>query len=394
MSGPVARRPGDRLRILVTVDSLRDNGGLRVALAHADQWHRTDGVHVSVCAVQDVVDTDLAPCPEDLPIEFLTARGSRFRSTWPLATARLMRQARHADVLLAGSETGIGLLTSWVAARAARRPLAVLVQADVDDAVRAWVTPVLRPITRYVLRTADAAVCVAESLVPGLVDWGLPRDRATVVVNGVDVADIRRRAGLDADDDVPRPRTPDGAPTVIAVGRLSAQKDYPTLVRAHARVLRAGLDHRLLVIGEGPERDTVEAAVAEAGVAGTVSLLGHVGEPHAHMAAADLYVLSSRTEGSPLALLEALSVGAPIIATRCGTGVELLLEEGEYGDLVEPESVEALASAVERHLRAPERLRHTATRGPARAREFDASSAARRVLTVLARLAGRRAAAP
>ena len=117
---------------------------------------------------------------------------------------------------------------------------------------------------------------------------------------------------------------------------------------------------------------------------------GHVDTPHRHTAAADLFVLSSRTEGSPLAVLEALSVGAPIVATRCGTGVELLLDGGAYGELVEPGSVEELAGAIERHLRDPGLLQALAAKGPDRARSFDLSLSARRVLAVLAGAAGAR----
>jgi glycosyltransferase involved in cell wall biosynthesis len=393
VQGRPLRRDG--LRVLVTVDSLRDNGGLRVALEYARRWQalgaQQGGVSAAVCAVQDVTDGALATPPAEVPLGFATARGSRFRYTWPLAVARLVRRARRADVVLAGSETGIGLLLGFLAARVARRPFAVLVQADVDDAVATWVPRVLQPLTRLVLRRADAAVCVADSIVPGIVANGLPAERVSVVVNGIDVTAVRMRAGLPARGDVPAPASPqDGPPVVVAVGRLSVQKDFPLLVRAHARVREAGVDHRLLVIGEGPERPTVERTIAELGVAGSVDLPGHMEEPHRHTAGADLFVLSSRTEGSPLAVLEALSVGAPIVATRCGTGVELLLDGGTYGELVESGSVDALADAIARHLRDPAPLRARAKDGPDRARSFDVSLSARRVLTVLAGLAGAR----
>ena len=81
-------------------------------------------------------------------------------------------------------------------------------------------------------------------------------------------------------------------------------------------------------------------------------------------------MLPSRTEGMPLILLEALAVGAPIIATRCSSGVEQLLEAGRYGELVPPGSVDALASAIRTHLREPADLRARAAEGPTRALDF------------------------
>lgn len=395
MVGRVSAPRGDALRVVVVVDSLRDNGGVRVALEYARKWQEFGaehgGVTVEVCAVQDVDDGALATPPARVPLVFGTARGSRFRYAWPRAVAQLVRRVRRADVVLAGSETGIGVLLGHLAARLTRRPFVVLAQADVEDAMATWVPRPLRPLTRAVLRRADAAVCVADSIVPGLVALGLPADRISVVVNGIDVADVRLRAGLPAGaGERPDPVRPAGPPTVVAVGRLSVQKDFPLLVRAHARVREAGLEHRLLIIGEGPERATVERCVAELGVGGSVDVPGHLDTPHRHTAAADLFVLSSRTEGSPLAVLEALSVGAPIVATRCGTGVELLLDGGAYGDLVEPGSVEELSGAIERHLRDPAPLRALAEKGPDRARSFDVSLSARRVLAVLAGAAGAR----
>jgi glycosyltransferase involved in cell wall biosynthesis len=123
-----------------------------------------------------------------------------------------------------------------------------------------------------------------------------------------------------------------------------------------------------------------------------VSLPGFEPEPYKTIAAADLFVLSSRTEGLPLTVLEALAVGAPVIATRCGTGPDLLLDGGRYGELVPPGDLDALADAVERHLRDPGPLRQRATDGPARALEFDAGLSAARVLDLLTGLVRARSA--
>lgn len=383
--------PPEGCTILVVADSLRDNGGVRVALEYARQW-RLAGSPAQVVAVQDVDDVALAPVDPIVPVSFLSARGSRFRNTWPAALARLVRRARRADVVLAGSETGIGLLLAYVAARIARRPMAVLVQADLDDSIATWVKRPVQPLTRFVHSHVDAAVSVADSIVPGVVANGLPAERVTVVVNGIDVGRVREAAGLPAVGAPADPRPAGTPPVVVGQGRLSVQKDFPLLVRAHARVLAAGVDHRLVIIGDGPVRDEIAAVVTEEGVGGTVQLAGYVDNPYPITSTADLFVLSSNSEGMPLTILEALAVGVPIVATRCGTGVDLLLEDGRYGDLVTVGALDELSAAIERHLREPSVLGERARRGPEHALSFDVARSARTIHDLLADLTRSRSA--
>jgi glycosyltransferase involved in cell wall biosynthesis len=178
---------------------------------------------------------------------------------------------------------------------------------------------------------------------------------------------------------------------VVATGRLSEAKDFPLLVQAHARVLAAGVDHRLVIMGEGQERPTIEAAIERFGVGGSVTLAGFVEEPGRVLADADLFVLSSRSEGLPLSLLEALVLGVPVVSTRCGAGPDLILEGGRYGRLVPVGDVQALAAAIEDHLRRPAVLEEKASGGPLRAAAFDAGGAAGAVLDVLHDLTRQRA---
>lgn len=374
--------PPENCTILVVVDSLRDNGGVRVALEYARQWRRA-GSPAQVAAVQDVDDVALAPVDPIVPVGFLTARNSRFRNTWPVALTRLVRRARRADVVLAGSETGIGLLLGYVAARLARRPFAVLVQADLDDSIATWVARPVQPLTRFAHSHADAAISVADSIVPGVLANGLPAERVSVVVNGIDVGRVREAAGLPATPTAAETRPMGDPPVVVGQGRLSVQKDFPMLVRAHARVLAAGVDHRLVIMGEGPVHDDLASLIGELDVTGTVELTGHVGNPYPTLSSSDLFVLSSNSEGMPLAVLEALAVGVPIVATRCSSGVELLLDDGAYGRIVPVSDVHALSAAIEDHLREPSTLAERGSLGPRRALSFDVARSSRTILELL-----------
>ena len=379
---PADNVQADALEILIVVDSHRDNGGLRVAFAYGRHWAER-GSPTCVAAVQDVTDDVLTRPSPAVRAEFLGWRNGRLRQVLPIALARLIKLARRSDVLLSGSEEGIGIMLTYLAARLTRRPFVVLAQADIDDSIATWVPRRLQRANRFVLARADAAISVADSIVPGLVANGLPRERITVVLNGIDVQDVRDQAGLDAMGSAPRDASPDRVPTVLGLGRLAWEKDFALLIRAHAKVLAAGVEHRLEIVGRGPMQGELEELVAELGVADSVGLVGYVDDPYQRMAAADLFVLSSRSEGMPLTVLEALAVGTPVIATRCSSGVDLLLEGGRYGDMVPAESVDELADAIEKNLRDPSALQARAAAGPARARTFDfarSSEAAHRVL--------------
>jgi glycosyltransferase involved in cell wall biosynthesis len=379
------------LDIVIIADSLRDNGGHRVAMEYGRQWAAA-GSRVTVAAVQDVDEVRLFRPDPTVALSFLAWPGGRLRHVLPTALTRLVTLARRADVLVASSEEGPGILLGHLAARLTRTPLAVLVQADLDSSIDIWVPRPLRGVTRFVHTRCDAAICVADSIVPGVLANGLPPERVSVVLNGVDVAAVRERAGLAppaaSGTEPARHRAGTDPPTVIGVGRLSVEKDFALLVRAHAQVRSAGVEHRLRILGDGPDRQQLTDLVAELGVTDSVLLPGHVDNPHAAMAEADLFVLPSRSEGTPLVLLEALALGVPIVATRCSSGVEQLLGVGSYGELVPPGSVDALASAVHAHLRDPDALRARAAVGPVRALTFDVSRSARTVHSILAGLTG------
>ena len=135
-------------------------------------------------------------------------------------------------------------------------------------------------------------------------------------------------------------------PVVLGVGRLAPQKDFGTLIRAFARVMERR-PCRLMILGDGPERASLEALVAERGLTGSVDLPGWISNPYPYMAHAGVFVLSSRWEGLPSVLIEALFCGVPVVATDCLSGPQEILEGGRYGALVPVGDEEALAAAIE-----------------------------------------------
>ncbi len=141
-----------------------------------------------------------------------------------------------------------------------------------------------------------------------------------------------------------------GRPVIVAAGRLEFEKDFAVLIRALALV-REHLDVGLVILGEGSERQRLEGLAAELGLAEHLRMPGFVGNPFPFMRAASVFVLSSRFEGMPGVLVQAMACGTPVVSTDCRTGPRELLEGGKWGTLVPVGDPAALAEGIAQSLR-------------------------------------------
>jgi glycosyltransferase involved in cell wall biosynthesis len=215
---------------------------------------------------------------------------------------------------------------------------------------RAWR---LRGLRRLYPR-ADAIVCVSAGVAEDLRRYlTLPAGRITIIHNPIQILAEEPSARL-------HPWLGDrGQPVILGAGRLSRQKDFMTLL--HAFALLSDLPaHRLMIIGEGPERAHLEREAVRLGIAERVTLPGFVTNPRACMAASSLFVLSSAWEGFGNVLVEAMAVGTPVVSTDCPSGPREILQDGALGPLVPVGDAPALARAIRQALLDPvpaERLR-------------------------------------
>jgi len=228
----------------------------------------------------------------------------------------------------------------------------------------------LAPLMRRAYGGADRIVSVSHGVADDLVRHvGIPREQIVVLHNPT----ISRDFAVRAAEPVDHPWFAAGEPPIVlGVGRPASQKDFPTLIRAVARARRRRRI-RLAILGQAndaAQRDArvqeMQALADELGLGEDVAFLGYDPNPARYMARSSVFALSSRFEGFPNVLLEALASGCPVVSTDCPSGPAEILACGRYGRLVPVGDDEAMAEAILATLEAPippERLK-------ARAAEF------------------------
>lgn len=212
-----------------------------------------------------------------------------------------------------------------------------------------WKDRLYNHIGRWALRGAPHVVTVCAAFAKELTDAGIPSCRISIRHNSV------VPVAAPALDEIRAIRTsfaiPDDASVILAIGRLSAEKGHLDLIEAAAQVNRVApwLNFRVLVAGEGPERNKLTRRAADLQIAGRILLPGHQQNVQSLYPCADVFVLPSHSEGSPNVLLEAMSAGLPIVATAVGGSIELVTDE-KNALLVKPHNASALSSAMLRLL--------------------------------------------
>ena len=190
---------------------------------------------------------------------------------------------------------------------------------------------------------ADEIIAVSRGVADDLVHLiKIPRERIRVINNPIVTPGLFEKSTAL----ITHPWFKSGEPPVLlAVGRLTIQKAFDVLIRAFARVRK---DHRarLLILGEGEERHALEALIKEYELEQDVSMPGFFQNPYPFMAQSAAFILSSRWEGLPTVMVEAMALGKPIISTDCPSGPREILLDGKYGQLIPVDDPSALAAAI------------------------------------------------
>lgn len=213
---------------------------------------------------------------------------------------------------------------------------------------------VTRRLLAAAYRRADLVIAVSEGVKAGVEQaYGVDPARVVALPNASLDDGLLERSRAELNDDWYAGLEK----RIVCVARLSAQKDHATLLRAFAS-LEAGPRTGLVLIGSGPLEAQVRGLVDSLGLTGRVKIVTDETNPFRWLRSADLLVLSSRWEGSPNVLVEALALGVPVVATDCRSGPREILADGQFGELVPVGDVAALAAALRLALaRAPDAQR-------------------------------------
>lgn len=242
-----------------------------------------------------------------------------------------------------------------------------------DRAFDAEGTRLLHPVCRVTYPRASAIIGCSEGVAARIrAAYPMTSDRVAAIPNPVAAATARETGP-------PHPWLGDTTvPVILSVGRLHVQKDPDVFLRTVSRV-RERRPVRALMLGDGPLRDEVEAAIERFGLSGCVEVLGHVPNPRTYMAWADVLLHTARWEGFGLVLVEAMAEALPVVATDCPTGPREVLGAGDLGRLAPIGDVDGLAAAVLATLAGP----RDAARLRAHAGGFAPEVVARSYLAVL-----------
>jgi Glycosyltransferase len=342
---PVDRMTARADRILLVLPSLERGGGERVLLQLAGSFLAAGReVHVAVLlgggplrpvvphavTLHELIDASDASKGLALAWKALPKLASLIRTVKPRAVLSTM--------------TGTNLLTVLACMRARIRTRLVLREAASLVNTKSILT---RQTMRWLYRRADALIAVSTGVAEDLRGLGLAEDRIHVIHNPVDASRLRHLADVG-----PLLVPQDKLPYVVSIGRLVEQKDQQTLLRAYTLSTLRG-SHHLVIVGEGDQRAGLERLARDLGIADRLVLTGALDNPYRVLAEASLHALSSRWEGYPNVLLEALALGVPVVSTDCPFGPREMLDDGRYGRLVPMGDPVALARAMEEELARP-----------------------------------------
>ena len=337
-------------RLTLFLSSFKDGGSERVMVALANGFvlrgYRVD--LVLACGAQGLYLADV-----DARVRIVDLQAERLiKALWPLVRylrrerpAALLAAMNHANVVAVLAQKWAGVSTRVVVSEHGM----ISIEAG---RTRRWSARAMYALLPRLHRRANAIAAVSRGSARDLEQFaGLPAGAVHVIYNPVEWDRIQRRMA----EPVPHPWLQPGQirPVILAIGRLTEQKDFATLLRAFAAV-RASTDARLLILGEGGLREELQALAQSLGLGpDDVQMPGFAANPFAYMARAAVFVLSSRWEGLPGVLIQAMACGTPVVSTDCLSGPREILEDGRWGRLVPVGDVEALAQAIRAVLSSP-----------------------------------------
>ncbi len=280
--------------------------------------------------------------PGSADLHFGLEPGKPLRFWLPCVLFKLWRVAANYDVIVGSVECDV-TYWAWIAGRLRRRRVIGWVRTHLQSSLdrsagfrvllARMIYPRLDRIAVVSMHCLDG-LSFKDSIEAGRVFVAKP-PRSLSEIEGMSQAGIGGRADT-------RP----AAPVILAVGRLSAEKNFELLIEAHAMLSRQGMHNRLVIVGEGPMRQGLEALVRRFDVVDSVSLPGYAENPYPYFRMAAVLAVSSHYEGYGGVAREAQILGVPVVAVDCPGGIRDVLEGGRAGIIVPKKGPAAMADAI------------------------------------------------
>lgn len=334
--------------LAIFIPNLKGGGAERVMLNIAN-WFSTNGYRVDLVLGQATGEylSELAP-----EVRIINLHSSRMMtSLFPFI--RYLRRERPASVLSALNHVN---LVAIIARKIAgvRTRLVISERNSLSSLPRNWKGDVFRRLMRVMYPSADAIVAVTKDGVKELIDiLEMSRDKILSIPNPIDLEQIKKLAAEPIDHPY---FLQSSSPVIIAVGRLVPQKDFATLIKSFANIRKKRKVH-LIILGEGELRSELEGLIKKLELDNDVFLPGFKNNPFKWIAKSDVFVLSSRFEGFPNVLVQALACGVSVVSTNCPTGPCEILDEGRLGRLVRVGDEAGLEEAIIHLLNNPKAIK-------------------------------------
>jgi glycosyltransferase involved in cell wall biosynthesis len=204
---------------------------------------------------------------------------------------------------------------------------------------------IFRILKKWLLNSADRIICPADAIRNDLrINFGIKPEKMVTIYNPVQVEVIR--SGLQSH----HPDAPNSGYKIVSVGTLEHRKGFDLLINAMSKIVEKNNKIHLTILGDGPEKENLSKQVKSLSLSDHVTLEGYQQDPYIYLSNADLFVLSSRYEGLPNAMLESLACGTPVVAFNCPGGIDEIIVNESQGVLVPENDVHALSSAIEKQI--------------------------------------------
>lgn len=298
---------------------------------------------------------------------------------------KALNRGRFCEVIYAQDPASVGLPALW-AAKILRKPFLLKIVGDyaweqgvarfgirdtLDDFskqknIYPWFVERLKKIETYVAKEADLVIVPSEYLKRIVVNWGISPDKITVIYNSFEAPkDILSKDAI-------RKKMKISGELIVSAGRLVPWKGFDTLIKLWPEILEKYPNAKLLIIGEGPEKNKLDNLIKKLKLEDSVLLTGRLDQQMllVYLKVADVFILNTAYEGFSHQLLEVASVGTPIITTKIGGNPEII-KDGINGILVEYDNQLELISAINKILLSPELARKLSVGAENKVKEFN-----------------------